>query len=380
MSKNSKSVILLRGRSLAIDPTIMKVAEVLLKDGYDVNLLVWDRQNSMKKIKEIYSEYKIFTFNFRAPTDKPTAVFFHPIWWLYIFGFLMKRKYDIIHANDWDTLPPAILVKILKKKPLIYTVYDFYANNLPDGKFNWLRKIVRKIFSKAEKFGIGFTDFLFLVDESRYEEISGAKIKKVDYIYNSPPDYFIPSNKKNDGKELIIFYAGLITKLRGIQHMIDAVSQLNGFKMILAGKINEPDIIEYAKKFPNKVSYIGILPTYKDVIEETKKADILFRFSDPNLPKTKYESSNKLFEAMMLAKPIIVSEGSSMARIVKEENCGIVVPYGDVKVIKEVLIKLKNDEKLRYQLGKNGRKAYENKYSWKIMADRILKAYREVIV
>ncbi|MBC7128507.1 MAG: glycosyltransferase family 4 protein [Thermoplasmatales archaeon] len=376
----SPSVILIRGRSLAIDPTLLKVADALSEGEYDVNMLVWDRLNSMEE-KEYNknSKYKITIFHFRAPTDKPTAVFFHPIWWLYIFGYLLKKNYDIIHANDWDTLPPCVLIKFIKKKPLIYTVYDFYAHNLPDGRFNFLRKIVRKFFSLAEKFGIGFTDALFLVDESRYEEVAGAKIKKLDYIYNSPPDYSHIYPPQKDKKEMIVFYAGLITKFRGIQHMIDAISQIDDVKLILAGKVSDTEILEYASKFPDKVEYVGILPTYKEIIKKTFDADVLFRFSDPTLPKTKYESSNKLFEAMMAGKPIIVSEGSSMAKIVKEENCGIVIPYGDIQSIKDALTLLKNDANLRLKMGKNGRKAYENKYSWEIMKRRILRMYKEAI-
>jgi len=39
------------------------------------------------------------------------------------------------------------------------------------------------------------------------------------------------------------------------------------------------------------------------------------------------------------------------------------------------MIKLKDDLNLRQKLGENGRKAYENKYSWVIMERRLIDAY-----
>ena len=80
----------------------------------------------------------------------------------------------------------------------------------------------------------------------------------------------------------------------------------------------------------------------------------------------------------MCAKPIIVNDNSSMADIVREENCGLVVPYGDVDAIRSAILMLKNDPALCKRLGENGRKAYETKYSWKIMEERLLEVLRKI--
>jgi hypothetical protein len=39
---------------------------------------------------------------------------------------------------------------------------------------------------------------------------------------------------------------------------------------------------------------------------------------------------------------------------------------------------LKNDPALCKRLGENGRKAYETKYSWKIMEERLLEVYEKL--
>jgi glycosyltransferase involved in cell wall biosynthesis len=125
------------------------------------------------------------------------------------------------------------------------------------------------------------------------------------------------------------------------------------------------------------VTFIGTIP-YDEVIRRTLQSDLLFALYDPNVPNNRYASPNKLFEAMMCGKPILVSDGTAMAEIVREEECGLVVPYGDVDAIKHAILTLKNDPALCRRLGENGRRAYETKYNWKIMEERLLEIYRRL--
>ena len=81
---------------------------------------------------------------------------------------------------------------------------------------------------------------------------------------------------------------------------------------------------------------------------------------------------------MMLGKPIIVNEGTSATDKVREENCGLVVPYGDIDALRDAVLKLKNNPQLRKELGENGRRAYETKYSWNIMEKRLLDLYKSL--
>lgn len=367
-------------RARAIDPAVNKVAKTLSENGYDVKLLVWDRQHTLGT--EEGDGYTIRKFKLKAPYDKFTVLFYLPIWWIYEFFFLLKDKCNVIHACDLDTLIPAVLAKLIKRIPLCYTIYDFYANNLPDGRFSLLRKPIRSLVASVEKFGIRFTDVLFLVDESRLEQVKGARIRKLVYIYNSPPDYFAargkPTAESMTGTPAItLFYAGVIHRSRGLEHVAKAVEELEGVRLVIAGTGPDKGIIEDACRRCERIQFLGQIP-YTEVIERTVAADILFAFYDPAIPNNKYASPNKLFEAMMCGKPIIVSDGSSMTNIVREENCGLVVPYGEIDAIREAIIKLESDSNLRQTLGENGRRAYEERYNWSIMQKRLTDTYREI--
>jgi glycosyltransferase involved in cell wall biosynthesis len=362
----NKKVTLIRSR--AIDPAIYKIADTLSKNDYNVKLLVWDRQ---KNFKNSDKEYIIHKFNLKAPYDKFHVFFYLPLWWIYIFFFLLKDDSKIMHANDLDTIIPAFLIKIIKRKKLYYTIYDFYADNLPQST----PILFKNFIAHLEKFFIGFTDFLFLVDESRYKQIEGSNIKNLQYIYNSPPDLDDIKSEYSNHSVISLFYAGVLHRTRGLEYVVRSIENVEDIKLTFAGEGLCKQWIKNKSEFEN-IKYIGYL-SYDKVIEETMRSDILFAFYDPNIPNNKYASPNKLFEAMMCGKPIIVSDDSSMATIVRKEDCGIVIPYGNIQSVKNTILKLRDDEELRMKLGKNGRKAYENKYSWNIMEKRIIKAYSE---
>jgi glycosyltransferase involved in cell wall biosynthesis len=56
----------------------------------------------------------------------------------------------------------------------------------------------------------------------------------------------------------------------------------------------------------------------------------------------------------------------------------VVVPYGDVPALTDALKMCREDPQLRAELGNNGRTAYEERYSWAIMEERVLNGYRSL--
>lgn len=356
-------------RSKTTDFAVFKVADTLFENGYGVELLVWDRQHNLNT--DNYP-YKIHKFNLKAPYDSFWALLYLPIWWIYEFSFLIKNSYDLIHACDLDTLWPAIIAKLIKKTKLFYTIYDFYADNIPK-----LPSLIKIILTFLEKTGIRFSDTLFLVDESRYKQVKGSKIKKLVYIYNSPIDlhYHKKLKRRPNNEKLTVSYAGALDKFRGLEYMINSIKGMRSARLIIAGDGNDKDMIKEASLNIKNIEYLGWL-NHDDVLEMSFQADVLFAFYDPAIPNNKYASPNKLFEAMMCGKPIIINSETSASKIVQNTGCGITVNYGDIKSIKNALIKLQNPD-IREELGKNGRKAYETKYSWKIMEKRLLNAYGE---
>jgi len=361
--------------SFAIHPNVHKLAETLSRNGHDVKLLVWDRDKKLAKVEKVDS-FTVHRFRLKAPYGKLSVLLYQPFWWLYELCFILKEKPNVVHAVNLDTLPPAIMAKLIRGTKVFYTIEDLYGGSYAGP----VPSILRKTVTFCERVGIAFTDTLFLATEALYDELKGIRIKKVVYIYNSPEEYPDIEFTPNTTSETHIFYGGWIARARGIKDMVDSLSTLEGVKLVMAGKELDEGIVDHARAKLKDFQFLGWIP-HKEIIKRSLEADILFIFADPSLrflANYKYATPNKLFEAMKCAKPIIVSDGTPMSQIVRNEDCGIVVPYGDIKAIREAVLRLKNDPELRQRLGQNGRKAYETRYNWKIMESRLVEAYRDL--
>ncbi len=367
------NILIVRGRG--IDPAVNKVAKCLSQNGNEVQLLVWDRQSTVKV--DCSLGYSVHRCTIKAPYDSPSVTLYLPVWWIYELHYLLRSNCDVIHACDIDTIIPAVFTKFIRKTKLCYSVYDFYADCLSPQT----PRIIRNLVTSLDKFLMRFTDLVILVDESRYAQIKGAKLNETAYIYNTPPDHSCTSQNSDfpNASTFTLFYAGLLHPDRGLMHTIEALGDLEDTRLIIAGTGPEKDrIIGYLDENCKRLQYLGLLP-YEDVIKNSLQANMLFAFYDPKTPNNRYASPNKLFESMMCGKPILTNEGTTMADIVRTEDCGIVVPYGDVDAIRHAILTLKDDPALCMHLGENGRQAYETKYSWSIMEERLLKAYASLI-
>jgi glycosyltransferase involved in cell wall biosynthesis len=87
--------------------------------------------------------------------------------------------------------------------------------------------------------------------------------------------------------------------------------------------------------------------------------------------------SHKLFQYMLMGKPVVASSCVEMRRVVEEADCGLLFPPGDSDALAEALIRL-TDAELRARFGGNGRAAIHDRYSWSHAASRLLQVYEEL--
>jgi len=335
----------------------------VLRRTYDVKVICWDREcrNHSQNNRDF------IWFRLKAPYGKPSLFIYLIFWWIYQIKCLIKEKYDIIHAFNLDTIIFSVILGKLKNKKIIYDVADFYSDSLPEGT----PKFIRMVIGKTEIFFAKQANFVFLADDSRIKQFK-FKLKRYLSIYNSPIQKDIKDVKINN-KGLTIFFGGVLYLSRGLKEMIEVVNRRKDVKLIIAGYGGDEEKIKKLIEKSKNITFLGKI-NYDTILSYTKSSDILFALYDPNVPNHKFSSPNKLFEAMMLGKPIIVNKGTSMDKIVKKEKCGLIIEYGNLSQIDETINKLKSVS-LRNELGKNGKRAYKEKYNWNIMERKILEGY-----
>lgn len=283
-----------------------------------------------------------------------------------------QEKYDAIHAVDYDTGAIAMKVKNKYNKKIVYHIADFYADsrlNIPTFLKKRLRKNEYKIINQS--------DATIICSDDRKEQIAGSQPKNLVVVHNTPPRKQESFATENQGsKEILkITYVGGLEKKRFIDQMIEVIKNKPNYELTLAGSpgdareaIAEIDNIDNIE-FLGKVSYEKALELYRDT-------DIMVAMYDPNHPNHTYSAANKVYEAMLLGKPIIVANRTGMDKIVRAEDMGYTIDFTQ-EAFKELLNHLSENKDELFEKSKNAYEAYQ-RYSWEEMEKRIIKLYAKL--
>lgn len=366
-------VVISRSNPVDPDPRVVKEAESLVAAGYSVQVIGWDRTAQLAT-REDRGGFLIHRLPIRADYARGIGNLPDLLrWQVGLAGWLVRHRgeFDLLHACDFDTIMPALWCKWIWGKTVVYDIFDFYADHLRATP-EWVKSLIRWL----DLWLIRQADAVILADDSRREQIAGAAPRKLEVIYNTPQDIFgqvVPAIRPQ-GSVLHLAYIGLLQVERGLLQMLAVLRQHPEWTLDLAGFGGDQERILAGLAGMDNVVWHGRVP-YERALQLSAVADVLFATYDPAIPNHRYASPNKLFEAMMLGKPLIVCTGTNMDRMVLAADCGLVLPYGDLPALENALGRLASDAACRQRMGENARRAYEASYSWAHMEARLRAVY-----
>ena len=168
--------------------------------------------------------------------------------------------------------------------------------------------------------------------------------------------------------ERTVLYFGRISWKKQIDLLIDALPQLPGVRLIVAGNDEEgltPQLQERAQK-----SGAGERVSFAGAIDPSAKWDLLARATMLAMPSISENFGNVVLEAMMMETPVVLSEGVGLAADVARARGGIIT--GDFAAAMRTLLA---DSVLRAEMGHNGRALVESQFTWQAVAARMEEAY-----
>lgn len=206
-----------------------------------------------------------------------------------------------------------------------------------------------------------------------------VELKKFDKVHVE--ESLIKKYKNN----FVISYVGGFGSHRGIDTAIRAMPkilrEIPHAKLLLIGGRDTEDKM-YLKnlckklKVENNVEFTGwvdfsLVPSYIALSDVCLVPHRTSGHTNTTIP-------HKLFQYMAMKKPVVVTNCKPLKRIVEECECGIAVPSGDYEKMADAIIKLYKNVDYAKKLGKNGRKAVEEKYNWENEAKKLCKLYEKL--
>ncbi len=364
------------------DPRVYEEAKTLLKGGYSVTILAWDRESSYP-ITEDFDGIKVMRIKIKADYGEPKSFLSGLIKFYYSALKIAKNmKFDIIHANDFDTLPLSFLIRRRNKKiKIVYDAHDYYSSMISDVIPSYLArgvgKLERSLAGKVDGRiattkalgeivfkGMEFETIMNCKRREDYDSISESAVKKIRGEID-------PKNR------FIIVYIGILKLWAPIIHVIEAVKKVPDAFLAVGGKgPHEREIIRRIKENEN-MKYLGWVKK-EDIPLYTKASDLIILTPDRKREYARVGVATKILEAMAAGKPIISSFGTESGRVVKECNCGFLCKFGDVECISSKIRELMNNRDIYITFSRNSRKCFEEKYNWDIMGLRLLHLYNSL--
>jgi glycosyltransferase involved in cell wall biosynthesis len=211
------------------------------------------------------------------------------------------------------------------------------------------------------------------------------KRERIAVIYNGIDPIFFANG---DGAKIrrayglcantpLIGFVGLLDERKGIQFLLEAFApvceEIPDARLLLVGEGNLREHIEVFRQhhdFGRRLFLAGFQPNI---------ADFMNAFDLLVLPSLWEGFGYVLVEAMAAGKPVIATNTSSMPEIVRDGVDGLLVPPGDVQALSQAIARLLQNPQLAKQMGENGKKRVEEKFTKERMIEEIEALFASLI-
>ncbi|GAB7388785.1 glycosyltransferase family 4 protein [Bacillaceae bacterium] len=347
----------------------IKECKSLVKKGYKVHLIAPDAPDGIIEGVHVHGIKKNKGNRFTRMT----------LTVLKVYSKAKKIDAHLYHFHDPELIPVGLVLK-MKGKKVIYDVHEDVPRDILSKE--WIPKPLRKIVSAlfeifenltARRFDgvIGATP---LITERFREQgcnvVNVNNYPKLGELYNPNVDW--------SQKERAVVYIGGITKIRGIFEMISAINNTD-LHLYLGGLFNS---LEERKEAMNlegwqRIIELGYINRDRvaEIFSKTLAGLVLFH-PEPNHINSQ---PNKIFEYMSAGIPVIASNFPLWKDILEGNNCGLCVNPLDTEEIANAIKWMADHPEEAEKMGKNGRKAVEEKYNWEFESKKLIGFYQELI-
>ncbi len=286
---------------------------------------------------------------------------------------LIRTRYDIVHIQDYL---PAFFLFIpflkLRKKKICWTLHDLdifslWSRLFATGLSGRLQILFRKLVTQPYFTGKN-VDWILVHAQSHKQQLMAKKIdeEKIHVIRQLDYQYLLENTKNNSNtfdfelENNYILFFGNIAPWKGIDTLIKAANIVikkigPNFNLVIAGKPYPGfDGIQFFKKIENEdnkcIKLINRYITSSEIPNLFRKSSFLVLPYDNHF---QYSSSGVIPLSYTFAKPVIVSNVSSLAEYVDNGKTGLIFNVNNSEELANCMITLIKDNSKCLEMGQN---------------------------
>jgi glycosyltransferase involved in cell wall biosynthesis len=370
------TVLMLLSKPVVGDTRVNRESGSLAGAGYSITILAWNRDGRSPAKSSDTAPVEVELIGPPCPKRDPVRFALRlPFFWLACLSRARRSQFMVVHSHDFDTLPVGFLISKLRGSPLVYDAHESYAEMIAPDAPGFISKLVHFAERRLQRHAKAI-----LVANENVSRLIGAENAVV--LLNCPSEAEIPIEcleRKDEpaGRERLLGYFGSLEPGRFILESVSAVASQGRWRMVVGGDGTLAKQVEKASKGSPSIEYLGQVP-HEGVMRRSAKCDALHVMLDPSNVNYRISTPLRLFEAMSLGIPSIVTRGTYPAEVVEKEGCGYVCDYGE-GAFSDLLVGIAGDPSGMREKGRRGKAAFDRKYRWEKQAVGLLLVYSELV-
>lgn len=365
-------IIVAATSDLATDQRLRRHCTALHENGCEVTLTGRVLKGSLPVTETPYRTRRVKHLFNRGPL-------FYAEYNIRLFFFLLFNRFDIINANDLDTLPACYIVSRLRSKPLVYDSHEYFTG-VPELTG---RPFVRKTWEAIERLIFPGLSHIITVNSSIALIYSEKYGKEIDVVRNlpapgdnsheaKPEDFGLPRRKK-----FVILQGAGINIDRGAEEAVRSMHHVHDAVLVIAGKGDALPVLRRIadeEALTGRVRFIPPMP-YEKLMQLTSLCSCgLSLDKDSNL-NYRYSLPNKIFDYIIAGIPVVVSSLPETRRIIEQYEVGLIADCLSPKGISEKINEVLSSPPSRWQ--ENLKKAAAE-LNWEMEKDKLISVYSRI--
>jgi len=297
--------------------------------------------------------------------------FWYLLWMLRLSLFLLTKRVDLIWASQFATAIPAALTGLVTGNRFVYYIHDnlclsYRIPVITDTIFKWVDRWTMRRASAV------------LMSNPRLVEKHALPYRdKLAFFLNSPSLSKVPGDDGNNGqRKFCVYINGSLSRPRGIEVLLKAAEQVPGCRIVVSGRLTDKRVEKAIRSSP-QVDYRGYLD-HGQALRLYGLAQAVFVFCDPARPINIIASPEKLYEAMLMGRPVIINSDILIGQDVREWGTGYTCSYHDVDGLAGILRRIKDNPEEAERKGALARQLFEQRFAWEHFEPELLDLIRSL--
>lgn len=305
--------------------------------------------------------------------------------WMVVLRQALRQKGSVYHLHNPAMLPVALGLKLWGRK-VIYDTHEDFSRRLMLRR--WIPRPLRRPacwwVSRAEYLTSRLVDATLVTQPQQVEAFGGWAV----LVRNAPsldPDVrerveALTPNVCETRSFYRLLYAGSLTRVRGLQCLLDALGQVNDagveVRLWLVGPDDDGVVSDLKRHTAWRfVDYAGLL-SHEEVLARMACADVGLAVL-PDVGDHSDARPTKLFEYMAWGLPFVASDFPSWRTFVGEVGGRWVTP-GQPALLADTLQDMLREPEARQVLSTEGR-AFIRHFNWEREQRRLLQVYQDLL-